>query len=207
VEEAMTSDTQKAREKLFKEFFENVQVNIGLEQQGHIPTVEKMLEDGMSWDEIGKAIGWHGPTANQWYIAHLRAQAQKDKAKIERLTKKADDRDKLMHALGWKVEATLDGVILDDASALRGEMVKARREAQSRGSYDEIAQCFWEEKSEWAVKLWRLARGANKRAETAEAEKLRRLVEAWQETNISFKSNLLDWYPKLHSALDELKEP
>lgn len=33
----------------------------------------------------------------------------------------------------------------------------------------------------------------------AEAEKLRRLVEAWQE--------MLDWYPKLHSALDELKEP
>lgn len=44
---------------------------IGLEAQGHIPTVERMLAGGKTWDEIGKAIGWHGPTAQDWYRAYL----------------------------------------------------------------------------------------------------------------------------------------
>lgn len=44
-----------------------VQIKIGLRQQGHLPTVERMLAEGATWDEIGKAIGWHGPTAKEWY--------------------------------------------------------------------------------------------------------------------------------------------
>jgi hypothetical protein len=53
-------------EELMK-VLEGVPVQIGLRQQGHIPTVERMLAAGKSWDEIGRAIGWHGPTAKQWY--------------------------------------------------------------------------------------------------------------------------------------------
>lgn len=45
----------------------DVPVRIGLTQQGHMATVEAMLAEGASWDEIGAAIGWHGPTAAQWY--------------------------------------------------------------------------------------------------------------------------------------------
>lgn len=40
---------------------------IGLEAQGHIPKIEAMLAEGKAWSEIGKAIGWHGPTAHEWY--------------------------------------------------------------------------------------------------------------------------------------------
>ncbi len=42
-------------------------LRIGLRQQGHIPTVERMLKDGATWTEIGKAIGWNGETAKDWY--------------------------------------------------------------------------------------------------------------------------------------------
>lgn len=48
-----------------------VQPKIGLEAQGHTSTIERMLAEGRTWDEIGKAIGWHGPTAKDWYRAYL----------------------------------------------------------------------------------------------------------------------------------------
>lgn len=40
---------------------------LGLRQQGHMATVQQMLAMGATWDEIGLAIGWHGPTAKHWY--------------------------------------------------------------------------------------------------------------------------------------------
>jgi hypothetical protein len=43
---------------------------IGLEAQGHIPKVEQMRAKGKSWEEIGKAIGWHGPSVKEWYEHH-----------------------------------------------------------------------------------------------------------------------------------------
>lgn len=39
----------------------------GLRAQGHIPTVERMLAEGATWDEIGKEIGWYGPAVQQFY--------------------------------------------------------------------------------------------------------------------------------------------
>jgi len=47
--------------------FDGVPIRFGLEAQGHIPKVEEMLAAGRSWDEIGAAIGWHGPTAKEYY--------------------------------------------------------------------------------------------------------------------------------------------
>ena len=49
----------------------NIQIAFGLEQQGYIPTVEKMLAEGKNWEDIGKVIGWHGPTAEKWYQMYL----------------------------------------------------------------------------------------------------------------------------------------
>jgi hypothetical protein len=40
---------------------------VGLRAQGHLPTIERMLGEGASWSDIGRAIGWHGPTAREWY--------------------------------------------------------------------------------------------------------------------------------------------
>lgn len=42
-------------------------VKFGLRQQGHLPLIKLMLAQGKSWDEIGRAIGWHGPTAQKFY--------------------------------------------------------------------------------------------------------------------------------------------
>ena len=44
-----------------------LRLRIGLTDQGHMPTVEKMLEEGKSWDEIGRAIGWGSEAAQKWY--------------------------------------------------------------------------------------------------------------------------------------------
>lgn len=49
------------------------------EQQGHVPTVRKMLLQGKSWGEIGEAIGWAGDLAREWwYIEGLEAWARTD---------------------------------------------------------------------------------------------------------------------------------
>lgn len=58
-----------------------VSVKIGLQQQGHIETVERMLAEGATWDEIGAVIHWHGPTAKRWYEAfqkHLLVKERKE---------------------------------------------------------------------------------------------------------------------------------
>ncbi len=49
----------------------NTPFQFGLAAQGKIPTVEKMLADGSTWDEIGKAIGWDGEIAKRFYGYHL----------------------------------------------------------------------------------------------------------------------------------------
>lgn len=55
-----------------------LKIQFGLEQQGHIATIEKMLEEFGSatsehiWEKIGKAIGWDGKTAAFYYIEYLR---------------------------------------------------------------------------------------------------------------------------------------
>lgn len=45
----------------------DVEIQFGLRQQGHLDTVTRMRAEGASWDDIGKAIGWHGPTVQEWY--------------------------------------------------------------------------------------------------------------------------------------------
>jgi hypothetical protein len=50
-----------------EEIFRGVKVNIGLRAQGHFETVERMRDEGKSWDEIGDAIGWAGHAVQDWY--------------------------------------------------------------------------------------------------------------------------------------------
>jgi hypothetical protein len=52
-------------------------VLFGLQQQGHLPTIEKMLGAGESWDAIGKAIGWDPATASDWYNKALQEEKSK----------------------------------------------------------------------------------------------------------------------------------
>lgn len=43
----------------------------GLQQQGHIPLVEEMLENGFAWKAIGRKIGWEPKTLEEhyrWYV-------------------------------------------------------------------------------------------------------------------------------------------
>lgn len=55
----------------------NVPVLFGLEQQGHIPTIQRMLGEGKSWDEIGREIGWCPETAREWYAGWLEGRKLK----------------------------------------------------------------------------------------------------------------------------------
>jgi hypothetical protein len=43
--------------------------------QGHIPTIEKMVAEGRSWDEIGNKIGWCPKTAKEHYDRYLKRQS------------------------------------------------------------------------------------------------------------------------------------
>lgn len=40
----------------------------------NIPTVERMLAEGATWDRIGDAIGWHPSTAREHYGLHQLAE-------------------------------------------------------------------------------------------------------------------------------------
>lgn len=44
----------------------------GLKAQGHIPTIERLLDEGVNWEEIGRAIGWCPRTAREHYERHAR---------------------------------------------------------------------------------------------------------------------------------------
>ena len=50
----------------------NAIVVFGLEAQGHIPTIERMLAEGSNWEQIGKVIGWCHITAREQYEKYTR---------------------------------------------------------------------------------------------------------------------------------------
>lgn len=58
-------DAVKALADLLREA--GVRPLLGLRQQGHMPTVERMLKEGATWGEIGKAIGWVGKAVKESY--------------------------------------------------------------------------------------------------------------------------------------------
>lgn len=56
---------------IFDDEILNAPVVFGLAAQGHIPTVERMLAEGRSWDEIGDVIGWCGNAVERFWGYHL----------------------------------------------------------------------------------------------------------------------------------------
>lgn len=50
----------------------NAPVVFGLKAQGHLPTIGKMLGQGKTWEEIGKAINWCPDTAREHYERYWR---------------------------------------------------------------------------------------------------------------------------------------
>ena len=46
-------------------------IAFGLEQQGHIPVVKKMLEKNKTWKQIGEKIGWIPDAAEKSYEEYL----------------------------------------------------------------------------------------------------------------------------------------
>ena len=53
----------------------NARVSFGL-KPGHVETIETMLAEGAGWGAIGKAIGWHGPTAKEYFERHKAPMGQ-----------------------------------------------------------------------------------------------------------------------------------
>ncbi|WP_244828889.1 hypothetical protein [Caballeronia sp. TF1N1] len=56
---------------------ENSQVRIGLVTQGHISTIECMLEGGAAWPDIGRAINWDPAAAAQDYAIYAFTQLRR----------------------------------------------------------------------------------------------------------------------------------
>ncbi len=54
----------------------NMPVLFGLEAQGHIPTIEQMLSENKTWDEIGKTIGWLPDTAQEHYERYKKRRSK-----------------------------------------------------------------------------------------------------------------------------------
>ena len=76
IEHMVNNGLMKFTEKAKKEFNENdypknileeAIISFGLKAQGHLPTIEKMLKENKSWEEIGKEIGWCPKTAKKFY--------------------------------------------------------------------------------------------------------------------------------------------
>ncbi|SAK99016.1 hypothetical protein AWB77_05920 [Caballeronia fortuita] len=68
---------------LNKYICENSQVQIGLVTQGHIPTIECMLEGGALWHDIGRAINWDPATAAQHYARYAFDQLRRLRSELE----------------------------------------------------------------------------------------------------------------------------
>ena len=49
----------------------NVKAQIGLRQQGKFETVAQMVREHKGWSEIGRAIGWDGHAAAEWFAFEL----------------------------------------------------------------------------------------------------------------------------------------
>ncbi len=56
-------------------------IAVGLQQQGHIPTIEKILDEmgstTLAWERIGKEINWVPQAACRDYVDYLREQIKK----------------------------------------------------------------------------------------------------------------------------------
>ena len=63
-----------AEDKKAWEILMNAPILFGLKAQGHIPTIERMLENGATWKEIGKKIGWCPETAKEDYESYIERQ-------------------------------------------------------------------------------------------------------------------------------------
>jgi hypothetical protein len=61
------------------DYIMNAPVVFGLQRQGHIPTIEKMLKEGATWEEIGKEIGWCAETAKEHYIWFILKKKEEEK--------------------------------------------------------------------------------------------------------------------------------
>ena len=58
--------------------FLGAQIIFGLEAQGHIPTIEKMLAEGRNWEEIANTIGWCQVTAREHYERFTRKNQENE---------------------------------------------------------------------------------------------------------------------------------
>lgn len=62
----------------------NARISFGLQAQGHVPTIERMLSDGASWEQVGAAIGWHPATVKEHWERLQQLKIKKFNDLIER---------------------------------------------------------------------------------------------------------------------------
>ena len=82
-----------------------VRAVFGLVNQGHIPTIEGMLDRYCGWDEINSVIGWAGDAAQEDYIRYLRKRVKKLEGKLRFLV----DNDSINDSsIDQEIETLLD---------------------------------------------------------------------------------------------------
>ncbi len=62
----MTKEESDELDRIF-----DVPFLFGLVAQGHIPTIEQMIAENKTWEEIGNKIGWCPKTAKEHYDRYL----------------------------------------------------------------------------------------------------------------------------------------
>jgi len=77
------------------ELLSGVTVRFGLVAQGHEKKIKAMLSEGADWETIGKAIGWHPPTAKKHWEYLMSARRQSVDVEI------LPHNDNLTHEITW----------------------------------------------------------------------------------------------------------
>jgi len=143
-------------------------------------TAEKAKAEG----ERDDARDWHTNVDAELRKALARAEAAEQRAEAA-----AKERGDLLAALGFRRDATMHQVILDDAAGLRPAMVEARRQLQ-------LAECdagnWWllmqdAPPSEFIKKLWEQRKAERARADALaqECEKLRGQLALYSRADAS----------------------
>lgn len=88
----------------------NAPVVFGLQAQGHIATIENMLKEGKSWEEIGSAIGWCYETAEKHYFKFKIKQLEIREKEIDALLGEGKDWDFISNLLNWHPNISRFGI-------------------------------------------------------------------------------------------------
>lgn len=73
------------------EVFAGVEIKFGLRAQGHYETVERMRDEGKSWEDIGGKIGWAGSAVEEFFKIEVEKFPQWSEERMRRMAAEEDE--------------------------------------------------------------------------------------------------------------------